>query len=60
LFLFFDHFPPFNFFLLRSFCSAREMKQLMAAYVRAQIEYYQKLVQTWGSVIPVLQEIKDK
>lgn len=38
----------------------KEMKELMAAYVRAQVEYYQKMVQAWGFVIPVLEEIPDK
>ena len=38
----------------------KEMKVLMASYAKAQIEYYQKLVQAWGFVLPVLDEIPDR
>lgn len=37
----------------------KELKEFMLVYAQAQVEFYQKLVQSWGFVVPVIEEIPD-
>jgi len=38
----------------------RELREFMLSYAQAQVEFYQKLVQSWGFVVPVIEEIPDR